>query len=693
MVLAWTPDPNPNRVTLSDPDVSGLVGTSEEDVADAYNQWTLFHGANFELSARRPDRSIDRDLVDVVHTLADDPRLRRIVRADTVPPFTGRGIGLGDPGTPLATTTPGGASAPLLLSRVPLPPEALSRAYDNDRPDTYVAYDGIDPTRMVVVGIVDDGINIVHDRFRHTSGSRVDFAWAQDGAGDPLAALETLQFVGAFGTHRPAALRLRATHGTHVADLAAGYPPDDDAGLHRRIVAVQLPSLAVQDTSGTTLVSFVKTAAQFIFNRAFVMSVERKVDHPLPVVLPFSFGFGAGPRNGRFVLERVLRQQARIYRERVARHFAAKGRAVDPPAVRILPAGNGRLSRGHAVGCALPPSENQDAATHKLDMHLRVQPGDQTNSFVEIWLPDTTMATDITVTPPGGPPSEPLIGFVQASIGSGDRGDSIWPAASSGPNFDVRPQLLTRNGAVVARLTADSPNTLPARTDAEGPHRLIRVLLAIAPTDTVGLPAMREPAPAGAWRIEVSAVIEGAGDIRAWVQRDDTPGSARLTAKQAYIDRTEDDDGRVADPQRPHLDDDVGNTATVRRRGTLSGLATNAAEEGEPTMAGLDAVIATGIRADSGAPVPYAGLEDAKAEPPIGGSDITVVVERSRVLPGILAAGTMSGTTLMLNGTSMAPPQVARMIADWLEPLDEAQRGDFDAVAALPSILELEQAR
>jgi hypothetical protein len=83
---------------------------------------------------------------------------------------------------------------------------------------------------------------------------------------------------------------------------------------------------------------------------------------------------------------------------------------------------------------------------------------------------------------------------------------------------------------------------------------------------------------------------------------------------------------------------------------------------------GKNTFVVGGYVRESAMPAPYsAGGPVVKpgAAPrwPRRGPDAIAVSDQSRVLPGVLAAGTRSGSVVALNGTSVAAPQAARMKA------------------------------
>jgi hypothetical protein len=181
------------------------------------------------------------------------------------------------------------------------------------------------------------------------------------------------------------------------------------------------------------------------------------------------------------------------------------------------------------------------------------------------------------------------------------------------------------------------------------------ILLAIAPTASQGA---GNSAPSGTWKVRV--VRDGSfakGD--AWIQRDDTPYGFPVRGRQSRFD----DDARYVrfNRQTAELDTDPpGTTSYVRRAGTLSAIAT-----------GMRTIVVGGFRRSDGKAARYSGTGPIVKPPPGGPAvrtgvdpDAAAASEESPACHGVLAAGTHSGSVAAFNGTSVAAPRIARLVAD-----------------------------
>lgn len=490
----------------------------------------------------------------------------------------------------------------------------------------------------VVAGVIDDGIAFAHERFLGADGTtRIEYFWDQAepssvwgtwGYGreidkrDPLEGIdkrmqnsrhgalvdedELYRLAGYLDQRKPGhkSIARRAAHGTHVMDLACGAGQRPAAGT-RPIVAVQLPTETTADTSGATLGPQVFNGLAYIIDRADAIASDAGSGQ-LPVVVNVSYGLIAGPHDGSSLLEEAIDELLES-----CNHDDDKA-----PVRVVLPAGNNFLSRCHA-GFSIPAG-----GTHEL--RWRVQPDDWTESHVEIWLP-TGADVMVTVIAPDGD-------------------------ATNAFSFNAAQQLII-DGQVVGEAIYYPPG-------AVGRRALVR--LSLAPT---GWPAGDKVlAPAGLWRIVLGNANGKAdvSDVHAWIQRDDTPLGYRRRGRQSYFDDPAyarfDDGGRAIE------DDSDPRTAAsyVRRNGTLNAIA-----------AGKHPIVVGAMRRSDWKPASYSGAGPVVRPPGRGnpnpdGPEAMTVSDDSPSHFGIRAAGSRSGSSVAMHGTSVAAPQIARWVAEEL---------------------------
>lgn len=493
-----------------------------------------------------------------------------------------------------------------------------------------------------IIAVIDDGIAFAHELFRTADGSRVEFAWLQDGTPpnrprgreldrDEIERLLTLHSHGgrldeatfyraaglvdhADGLHKTAAFR--RSHGTHVAALAAGYPPgerDEDYPL----ILVQLPATTVEDTSGDWIGPDLAIALRYILQRAEQVAKARPAGHRLPLVINFSFGNFAGSHDGTDFLERLLDEIS----------------TQSPRPVRVvLPAGNGHLARCHAE-----LTFDDGVASKRLNWH--VLPDDRTASYLEIWLPHRGP------TPPD---------LVDVEVISPCGRAAAYVEARPGP-----PAFLSLGNATIGMLHY---RFLPAPTERG------RIVIALLPTaHETGRPL----APSGLWQVSVTNKALGAGEkVHLRIQRDDSLYGYPLRGRQSYFDepayRRFDAIGRPLDSEPATAQ------CPVTRSGTLNAFAT-----GRATVVVGGYVHGSGAPAGESAAGPVTPTRNAPTTHRPG-PDALAVSDDSPVLRGTLSAGSHGGSSLAMAGTSVAAPQVARWLADRLA---DGLPGDRTAVS------------
>ncbi len=315
------------------------------------------------------------------------------------------------------------------------------------------------------------------------------------------------------------------------------------------------------------------------------------------LVVNISWGTLAGPHDGSSILEAAMDQLIEL------RHGHLQ---------IVVPAGNAYQSRTHAHAELAPG----DAVT----LHWRVQPDDHTQSFLELWMCDPALPTEplrdlsIEVRPPGMTTLPPM------TVGQ----SGLWPSAGEALCGLVFPRrsALGRQGSCA--------------------------LLALAPT------ASWHPGvttgPCGVWTVTVRNDGLNPVVLDAVIERDDIAMGTYTGARQSYFeDESYDPQSTVDDPAKP---------TPVRRSGSFNSLST-----------GARTVAVGGVRRASSAFDPAAAYSPRLPDPDEGRAsrpgvkklpDRLAIADDSAALPGIRGAGSRSGGTVRLVGTSSAAPQIAR---------------------------------
>ncbi|MBI1170183.1 hypothetical protein GC209_02185 [bacterium] len=518
----------------------------------------------------------------------------------------------------------GGGGARHLRLNYPVRSETIDASFPLARPAEPPA-PGVDPARpLVILAVIDHGIAFAHQALRAHGATRVDYCWSQsataDNAGAVLfgreftrSAIEALRSAHAGdeeAIYRAAGLLGRPglppmplarahSHGAHVLGTAAALPPEDAAQV--RIVAVDLPSTSIWDTSGFGSDMFLLAGMHYIFDRASrIAAAHGRPEAPL--VVNISMGWSGGPHDGSAAIEAALAELIAARRSEAATTLT-------------LPTGN---MYQDMLSARIEDSQFAAAPDGKAEAGLRwyVQPEDMTSTFAEIWLAPgadpaghsfSLTAPDGTVTSIG-----PLPGHVDVTVG----------------------------GKTVGQITLDQYRKLRWR-----------VTICLAPSAPKALPGPPHAgAPAGLWRLTLRRTANLHGPVWVRVQRDVDHEQGHTGARQSWlIDPAYDryaSDGALAQV------DDPASGAMLRRMDGLNGLATQALSL---NVAGHVASLSRAAEYSSAGPLD--GPAAAR------GVDVSAPTDRSPAHTGIVSTGTRTGSFVALQGTSSAAPQIARELA------------------------------
>lgn len=612
---------------------------------------------SFQVVCRRPDQGIGNAAV-WLGTMAPEELRKKIVAALSPPPQRPRAASSRESppartavflGRPLDTQALHGSSEPPR-------PAARTRLAKAGRPRTMAM--PVNPS-AIVMGIIDDGIAFANERFLKFAGgpvpptTRVENWWLQDGAfngppfGRKLAKVDIDFLLAACtdangvldeelfyrkaglidyrqGGHKSAACR--AAHGTHIMDLACGFDPKDQID-DRPIVCVQLPTRATQDEEPGDLYYYIAFGIDYIVECARAIALARG-SVPLPVVINISYGLLGDPHDGTGNLELFIEDKI------------AECQALGIDLRVVLPSGNSYLSRihGHVSFTAAPPETKT--------LHWRVQPDDRTPSFLEVWLPATVPGQSrvtLRITSPTG---------------------AAWTIREEVPPFMV----------------PFGPSPHYGKAYYVRWYSRAFFLIMLQPTADPYDPPMGPPplfAPAGTWHIDVrhTGGLAAQDIIHAWVRRDDQIYGFPHRGRQSFLDHAK--YKRFDHAGSDEEEDEPGSL--VRRESTINSMAT-----------GPSTIVIGGFLGKEVLPAKYSAAGAAPLDPPPPPPphprwpDAAALSEDSRVHAGVLAAGTRSNSVIGMGGTSVAAPQIARVVAERLAGGNPGDRNDIQGLVTIP---------
>ncbi|APX10968.1 S8 family serine peptidase [Tateyamaria omphalii] len=480
----------------------------------------------------------------------------------------------------------------------------------------------------VVMAVIDDGIGIAHNLFRTgPTASRVQFAaileaeplvrgsrasvgraLMQDDIEDLLsqctrgAFLDEDLFYTATGqvnfrTQVFSTVALRRSHGTHVTALAAGYAMEDQVE-NRPIICAALPARVVEDTTGVSFLPSLYLAFHMLVKQA--RRFRTQAGHA-PVQFNFSYGNSGGPHDGTGLF-------AMLFEYYFGAHAQCPQRAW-----LTLPAGNSNLRRLHA-----------QAAGAKTKLDLDVLPDDRTTSEVQIWTPFN-----------GSVEPAPVQVSVETPHGA---------LSLIGTTDTMSQRLIDDNGREAARLSYEFVGAPVMRG-----LFLLNINATASHLDEV-------LAPSGTWRLEIirdlGAEPTEVPPVEVWIRRDETLPGFRPGGRQAFF--SNDDYRRFGKFGLPLAVDPKDTPSPIRRAMTISGFACGQSPITVASYTEREEVVSL-----------YSGAGPLnRPSSPQGsdrdGPDLAAKGDDSFVLPGVLSAGSRSGTFVRQGGTSAATPRVAR---------------------------------
>ena len=475
---------------------------------------------------------------------------------------------------------------------------------------TSQALQGLPP--RVAIGVIDQGIAFAHQRFRNIAGTRIEGILLQDasaGTGLELtkAQIDAVSASGHtdemiyrklglldFATSGFKAFAMRRTHGTHVLDLAAGADVADNV-TDRPILAVEMPEDAVGEPVGSTLTTHAWMGILYILERA---NTIRAANETLPIVINLSYGPHDGPHDGSSVFEQSVDLIQLVWD------------GTKTPVRFVFAAGNSRQARVHA-SAVINPNDS-------IDWEWRVQPADQTPSFLQLWFDSDKAAVDLI--PPDGRTLK------VSRLSPKDDEPAVGPRYSMSFELPVAPSTKSLVSIFISPTATDPP-----------------------------LASGQPTVPAGLWTIRMRNRTATAIAVDGWVRRDETLTGRRSRGRQARFD---DPAARQTTQGRPVEFGGATAPAYVDRRGTLSGIAT-----GKETFVVGGYCIGT-LQSEM-RPASYSSAgPNSNPLRPTNSLTYSFPSEDSVACHGRLAAGTCSGSSVAMNGTSVAAPQATRWIAD-----------------------------
>lgn len=517
-----------------------------------------------------------------------------------------------------------------------------------------------------IIAVIDDGIPFVHRAFLDADGkSRVNLCWLQAASADDTAAvpfgrevtngqidslrqthgrdeMAMYRAAGAIDRMLPelgTVLAHHATHGAHIAGIAAGNDPfvgADPLLDDVQILAVQLPNTIAWDTSGIGKEMMMLSAVEYIFHRARAIADHYGVPE-IPLIVNFSYGWSANRHDGGASFEIAVED------------LLTARKAVQPLTKLVMPTGNNFAKDMHARLMA------HDMPDGRARLGWQLLPDDRTSSYLEIWLPPDIDPSDwqVTVTPPDGTALDQ-----PATI-------SVSPDPTETGGDPRRFTELEVNQRNIGQLSADK-------------HRGNRWRVMIALVPTIPFAGEGRRTPPGLWTIEIDTggtPLTGAQAVDVWVQRDDDPTQLGTGGQQSRL-------VALDAPDQPS-----DRLPVVRGYGCLNGIGTS------PST-----VRVAGYLQTTGQPSYYSGSSALATLPDgtvVAGPEaplISAMADQGRFRPGQPSIGVLSGSGARIVGTSAAAASASRLMVGNIAAGRDPMHG-FDVLPEPDPQATLEQAK
>jgi len=423
-----------------------------------------------------------------------------------------------------------------------------------------------------------------------------------------------------FGSDAHQPLAFAMSHGTHVASTAIEDFYAATQGEDLLLYGVAVPTSVTAEASGATLGGYLLAAIRQSMMWADAGSsyaalrqaaqddcAKASPDDALPLVINLSYGFSAGPKDGSSPLNKII-----------ARMLAGRndlGRRTE----MVVAMGN-----GFAQGGVAEIEHLENDASFEVDWVIH--PDDRTPSYLEI--------------------------FSKTSNGTGDCHFTLEITVPDDAVPDFAPKLIASNSGLYRHLVSEQ-NKLMASVSAwtPNPESLweARAFIALAPSYT--LDENSGSVPFGRWRLKVTNRSGRAIDVRAFVQRDDEPGTYTVLAQQSYLDT-----GRTDEDEAPEEGESSHSSIDVTDRYTNSVFTCINSPHVHAVGAGM------GLYGDQERNGPEIPSPYASSGPRYGtkiGPDCSALVDRSFAFLGLYRAATRSGVDGLMSGSSVAAPRLA----------------------------------